>query len=562
MSHLSLARYLFTRIKQCGVNHVHGVPGDFSLKALDHIPPSGMKWVGGCNELNAGYAADGYARIRGLAALCTTYGVGELSAINAIAGAYAEHVPVIHVVGTPARHLQESRACIHHSLGDGRLRVYADMYKQVTTAQANLINARNAPELIDDVIQECVTRSRPVYIELPADMVDTQVSSDRLQNALKLSAETDGKEEAIQVKDILSQLYLAKRPLILVDRGDGVEHIIDEINQFVCVSGIPTLTMPSGAGMIDASFKNYFGPHSGPIGKVNSLPYAQASDFVLAFGPMFADTQTLGWSTVPDSKVTTRIGRNSIDTFDKSTSIDSKTFMQKLIDELDVSRLEYPSNVGLESWRIPDELPSYDPSTPINQTNLWPRLNSYLQPDDIMLLAASTALLAARDFALPPRVKVIASGMWFSVGQMLPAAQGAALAQQQSTGGRTVLLEGDGSFQMTAQELSTIIKLKLNVTVFLINNGGYAYERHIHGMDADYNDIAPWRYLEAASFFGADGDQVGNYRVTTIGDLDALLANPTFQTKSGLKIVEIIVGKYDIPEKLKEVFQKAGAQTS
>ena len=110
---IPLAKYLFTRLHQCGIRSVHGVPGDFTLKALDHLKASKLQWIGNCNELNAGYAADGYARMRGASALFTTYGVGELSAINAVAGSYAEYVPVIHIVGTPQRHLQNSGAIVH-----------------------------------------------------------------------------------------------------------------------------------------------------------------------------------------------------------------------------------------------------------------------------------------------------------------------------------------------------------------------------------------------------------------------------------------------------------------
>ena len=141
MKTTSLAAYLFTQLRQHGVSHIHGVPGDYFLKALNYLAPTRLKWIGSCNELNAGYAADGYARIRGLSALFTTYGVGELSAINAIAGSYAEHVPVVHIVGTPARHLQTSRAICHHYLGDGSPRVFAEMSKKVTVAQASLVDA-------------------------------------------------------------------------------------------------------------------------------------------------------------------------------------------------------------------------------------------------------------------------------------------------------------------------------------------------------------------------------------------------------------------------------------
>ena len=169
-SKIPLAQYLFTRLRQQRVHAIHGVPGDFSLKAMDYLSPAGLKWIGTCNELNAGYAADGYARARGLGALMTTYGVGELSAINAVAGSYAEWVPVVSIVGTPQRRLQEQRKNVHHMFGDGRFRLYAEMTKHVTTAQANLINERTAAEEVDRVIGASIRESKPVYVELPADM--------------------------------------------------------------------------------------------------------------------------------------------------------------------------------------------------------------------------------------------------------------------------------------------------------------------------------------------------------------------------------------------------------
>ena len=166
---------MFARLHQNSVHHIHGVPGDYTLKALDHLSASGVEWIGNCNELNAGYAADGYARIRGLAALFTTFGVGELSAINAVAGSFAEHVPVVHIVGTPARHLQAVGAKFHHSLGDGRSRVFKEIYERITVAQANLVDMSTGPEMIDRTIEECLKCSKPVYIELPCDMVTAEV---------------------------------------------------------------------------------------------------------------------------------------------------------------------------------------------------------------------------------------------------------------------------------------------------------------------------------------------------------------------------------------------------
>jgi pyruvate decarboxylase len=183
---ISLAKYLFTRLKQQGVREVYGVPGDYTLKAIDHLKQSGLQWISNCNELNAGYAADGSARITGLGALFTTYGVGELSAINAIAGSYAEHVPVVHVVGSPARKLQESGAILHHSLGDGKNGVFREMHEKVTVACSALWDERTAPQVIDDSIVKCLRESRPVYIDITCDLVPAQVPEDRLEDPLKV----------------------------------------------------------------------------------------------------------------------------------------------------------------------------------------------------------------------------------------------------------------------------------------------------------------------------------------------------------------------------------------
>ena len=182
--HIDLAEYLFRRLHQLGVRGIHGVPGDYNLTALDYVAPAGLEWVGNCNELNAGYAADGYARVKGIGAVVTAFGVGELSAINAIGGAYAEMAPVVHIVGTPPTSIQNSGACMHHSLGDGNFRVFAEMAAKVTVAQANLTSAQTAPSEIDRVLRQCLLQSRPVYIELPTDLVSEKIPASLLSTPI------------------------------------------------------------------------------------------------------------------------------------------------------------------------------------------------------------------------------------------------------------------------------------------------------------------------------------------------------------------------------------------
>ncbi len=168
--------YLLDRLQELGIDRLFGVPGDFTLAMLDHVVAHPrLSWTGCTNELNAGYAADGYARMRGFGALMTTFGVGELSAVNAIAGSYAEQVPVIHVVGAPARSTRSSGRKIHHTLGDGNFHHFADMYTEVTCAHATL-NEVNACSEIDRVLTRARDESRPGYLLLPLDVAQLPVS--------------------------------------------------------------------------------------------------------------------------------------------------------------------------------------------------------------------------------------------------------------------------------------------------------------------------------------------------------------------------------------------------
>lgn len=566
-----LARYLFNRLLHHNVTHVYGVPGDFTLRALDHLNASGLRFVGCCNELNAGYAADGYSRARrwrhnrGLGALITTYGVGELSAANAVAGSYAEHVPMVHIVGTPSQHTlamsaasgrwDRSHRQIHHTLGDARVSVFREIAEKFTVAQLNLadVHPDQVPDQVEWVLSQALEHSRPVYVELPSDKVDVLVQKQRTQSH-HYDASTSQREieKAHQVSaDLIRRLYSSNRPMILVDRAFGVEDFRQEINDFVRQSGLPTLVLPSGAGMIDADIPNYYGVHSGKIGYIDSTDFVRSSDLILAFGGMFADTQTLGWDTVPKRESMVLIEKGQID----DTQVRSEEVVSHLLQELDPNRLPKQDTTSLGDYRLNKPQPRPSDGL-IDQTNFYLALNPYLRPSDTLILANATPILGGRDMTLPPSSQVIVSGMWFSIGHMLPAALGAA----QASSNRTILLDGDGSFQVTAQELSTIIHNRVNMTIFIVNNGGYTYERLIHGRDEAYNEIAPWDYLAGPKFFGEppEGYQLKTHRVRTWGELDKVLQSQHFEKGEGLTLVDVIMDKYDIPEKARVVFENAG----
>lgn len=609
---ISIATYLFRRLKQHGVEAIHGVPGDFTLRAIDQLKRAGIKWVGTCNELNAGYAADGYARIRGLGALLTTYGVGELSAINAVAGSFSEHVPVVHIVGVPNADATTSRGPIHHGLPYRPIDIFAKTHRPVCVAQCFVHRPYDACEQIDRTIQSALQYHQPVYLQLPSNAVDTMVSDSGLATRLSpffTSRDIDERTETYAA-EMVEKLQRAKFPLLLVDRGRDLDTARQELNDFVRHSGIPTITMPSGAGMIDHDIPNYLGVHSGPVGQIDTMPLIEQADLILAFGPMFSDTQTLGWKTVPSADKTIEIPNHSFLYRGNNLLFDRpvKPIITKSLLKLMTERL-WPTSLRIHTNRppllktIPDfrKLPAPEPSSSsdssITQTSFYNRINPYLKPHDIILLGNATPILGGRDFILPsPTNRVICSGLSFSIGHMLPAALGAAIAQQHvhpeqsgsassyaathaSSLGRVVLFDGDGSFQVSAQELSTIIRLRLNVTIFILNNAGYAYERLIHGMNEDYNDIPPWDYLSLPAAFGGrealqqaadDGEEYGISCacLRTWGDLDAFLADQRFDNgfegtgRRGLKLIDVRVGRGDVPERFRTVFEAAGKSLS
>jgi TPP-dependent 2-oxoacid decarboxylase len=124
---ICIGEYLLARLSEMGVRHMFGVPGDFNLWFLEQtIREGSINFIGCCNELNAAYAADGYSRLAGISALATTYGVGELASLSAVAGAYAERVPIVCITGAPPLPAMQQRALLHHTLADGN---YENMLK-------------------------------------------------------------------------------------------------------------------------------------------------------------------------------------------------------------------------------------------------------------------------------------------------------------------------------------------------------------------------------------------------------------------------------------------------
>lgn len=559
---ISLAEYLFTRLRQLGVGALHGVPGDFNLELLDYVKPAGLVWVGNANELNAAYAADGYARIKGIGALVTTFGVGELSAINAIAGSYAEFAPVVHIVGTPPRPSQDGRLLVHHTFADGEYGRFAQMSSHVTVAQTSLWDPRTCAEQIDTVLQQCILHSRPVYIQVPVDLVSAGLPSDRLKRSIDTPvdepAATPARDTALA--RIVDRIHNAKKAVIIVDGECRPLRIVDQVQTIIDTTKWPTWTTGFGKGLFDETRPNFHGVYRGKFDEDIVQETVNQADLVLYFGPHLSTTNTFGSTAIPSSQATIFIRKNQVDIGTETFRDVPATFIVSRIPEcIDLSKITrnepYPRLPRDRSEPIDDLIGNQNT---ISQDKLWRTLANLLRPGDIVLGETGTASYGVREMPLPPNTRMFTAVTWLSIGFMLPAAQGAAMAQRELIesseyhgikrgDAQTILIIGDGSFQMTAQEMATMIRHNLDVLVILINNDGYTIERCIHGLKQEYNDVSPWRFLEAPRLFGA-GDNTYTAAARTWAELAEVLKHDKVKASGGLRMVEIFLDREDVPK--------------
>ena len=552
-----LAEYLFQRLRQLAIESIHGVPGDCNLELLDYVEPAGLLWVGNANELNAGYAADGYARIKGLGVIITTYGVGELSAINAIAGAYAERAPVVHIVGTPHRNSQDGRKMIHHTLCDGEFQHFAQMATHVTVAQANLVDPTTAPKQIDDVLEQCLLHSRPVYIQVPMDVVTVPVPADRLKSDIQISQLASSPASDAAIAEMIKRIHSAKKPVILIDGETRALGLMDGVQKLSSSSKWPTFTTTFGKGLVDMTSPNVYGIYKGAFADPKTKALMDSSDLILFFGPHESSTNSYSWTALPRPEVCISFAFSGIKIAGElHRDVSPKQVLDRLLNELDFGEVKTYSDADLDLVR--DHNLSYSEISnkePIKQDKVWRLLGTFLRPGDIVLGETGTAGYGVREMAFPAHTRLFAPITWLSIGYMLPAAQGAALAQRELIASsqyhgiesaRTILLIGDGSFQMTAQELATIIHHNLSVVVFLINNDGYTIERCIHGLRQGYNDITNWRYLHAPALFGA-AKNTYTASARTYGELTKALQDNELAEGRGLKMVEVFMDREDAP---------------
>jgi indolepyruvate decarboxylase len=529
---MTVGDFLVRRLQEAGIGHVFGVPGDFNLELLRQMEDGGLQWVGTCNEMNASYAADGYARLNGIGAVCVTNAVGALGAINGIAGAYAEHVPVILIAGSiPLRSIERGLG-MHHTTADGTWDRFLGALAQVTAGEARLTPANAATE-IDRLILTAWREKLPVYMELPSDIAYLEIDVPAAPLAL---AEPPSDPERLKscAAAIADQLAKAKSPAILVDRDVDQYGVATEVMGLAEKLQAPVAVTGPAKAVIDETFAYYAGVYNGKASAPPTIQAVEGADCLLSIGYRPIDGTS--------GDYTAKLPANTIHARGHSVDLGPDNYQAVTLREVLRAVTEaVPQVTGRMTPHLAAAIPPgahADGSAKLTQAAYWETLQGYLRPGDVLLTDNGTSY-AIFGFKLPPKCTVVASVIWGSIGYSVGALLGTLTAAPQR---RHLLFIGDGSFQETAQELSTMLRHDCKPVIFLINNGGYTIERGYMGKTADYNDIATWAYTELPKVFRPD-TTAKSFKVKTVADLEKALSAPN----DSLIFVESVMDPYDAP---------------
>ncbi len=528
---ITIGEYLFHRLKSLGVEHIFGVPGDYVLDLMDVLLKSSIELVCTCNELNAGYAADAYARVRGMGAVCVTYGVGGFSLVNAVVGAYAERVPLVVISGAPNSSIHQNDLLLHHTTGDYNLQ-YSIMEK-VTVASVILNKANQAASQIDQTLAACFHHKRPVYIEIPLDLVYQPCAAPEAFQFLQPKL-TDKEALKEAVEEAVNFLEKSQRPVILA----GVEfhrfNLQEKLIKLLKTTGYPIATTLLGKSCISEVHPQFIGTYVGALSREYVSERVESADCILCLGAIMSDINLGGYTAnLEQNKL---INANSEKVKIKHHFY-QPIYLEDFIDALIVNLTQKDSTLLdiKPAIQILSSNFEIEPKRRLTNLRFYERINHFIKDDFIIISDTGDAIIATIDLLMPKGTDFIGQAFYLSIGYSIPACLGAGKASADS---RPIVFVGDGAFQMTVQELSTIIRHKLNPIICLINNDGYTIERVIK--DGSYNDLQPWKYHELPNVFGENW----SCEVWTEGELEEALAIAKANT-SCVSFIEIHLERFD-----------------
>jgi indolepyruvate decarboxylase len=547
----TVGQYFVDRLSEIGLKHLFSIPGDYTVEWVDRyvVPSNKIQVISEVNELNAGYAADGYARqkgIHGIGALCVTYSAGALSAANPIAGAYVERVPVVLINGAPSIKktlaFEQTGFTAHHLISSRQSDL--QVFEYITAAAVRIDNPDLAPMLIDYALTQCITERRPVYIELLEDMVDLKCPrpTGKLTAAKSMS---DQSSLISAIQNIKGKLQAAKAPLIWL----GVEvdrfGLQDEAGKLIRELNIPYVTQLMSKAVLSENDPYFAGVFDGQASSSADQNLVGKSDFILALGVWLTDINTLGWP--PDLNKTAFV---SLDTIKVGIDFYAQISLGHFIGALRAAGLsprqeplpETPKSTGYEVNL--DEKISYP--------GFYQFIPKYITDKTIIGADASLNYFGSLLLKVGAARGYFAQPSYSSIGFIAPAATGICLAKESDQ--RVMVFIGDGGYQMTALCVATQTRYRLDPIIFVIDNGVFAVEQWLADASVFATPSAPFKpgldvhrcaYSKLADVVGCRG-----WKVTTYRELEDAIKGALSNVTSP-SIIQVVVDAKSIPNNAK-----------
>ena len=477
----TIGDYLIQKLYANSVRHVFGVPGDYALSFFHELETSDLQVINTCDEQGAGFAADAYARVKGLGAVCVTYCVGGLKITNTTAQAFAEKSPVVVISGAPGTNERIKSPLLHHKVRE--FDTQFKVFEQITVASTVLDNPQTACREIDRVIDAALTHKRPVYIELPRNMVSVTAIPYYLPQEIPLPRNDNTLKEALL--EAAKIINASAKPAIIA----GIElhryGLQDEFTQFIDKTHIPVASTPLSKSVISEHHPQYMGVYEGAIGREEVREYVESSDCLILLGTFMTDIN-LGMFTAHLDQ-----GRSIYATSEKVyihyhtyEDVSLGDFLKGLL-PININKREDTGCPHPESLQPLQSVAGKK----ITIKYLYQRLNSFIDRNTVIIADTGDAMFAAMDMTIHKETKFLSPAYYASMGFAVPASLGAQLANPNL---RPLVLVGDGAFQMTGMELSTAARYELSPIIIILNNSGYGTERPM--LDGCFNDVKSWEY--------------------------------------------------------------------
>lgn len=506
----TVAEYAVGRIAALGISHVFGLPGDYSFPINDAIEEHpDLEWILSSNELNASYSADGYARVHGAAMMTTTFGVGELSAVNGLMGCMAERLPVFHLVGAPSSRIIRARRVMHHSLGDGRYDHFIPIMAAASCAHA-VLDPANAVAEIERVIATALRERRPAYFLIPEDYARMPVLGS-VPKPYSLGEWTPPPSEPGELKAALelisTRLKAAKRPLVLPSFTLARYGLEDQASLFLEKNRIPFATGVMDKSVLGEDHPLYIGSYKGEFSRHEVRARVEEADLVIDLGGIFFDDLSTGFSSthlhrgnfisIQPYQVVLGEKNDEIQSYSRSLSpVWIGDVIQGLLSQ---SRLTPHDAEALNPRPLPAPAEG-NPEEGISFPSMRTRIQSFLREGDLLVAETGTSSLQLSTILLPKGARYFNHSLWGSIGWATPATLGIVLAAPDR---QVILVTGDGSHQLTATEIGVMGRYGVKPIILVANNKLFGIEAFLEeNKPRKYNDIALWNYADIPAAMG------------------------------------------------------------